>query len=187
MHKSDLEHIIRAAAAVSNSYEIVVVGSQSILGSIDHPPQECLVSMEADVFVLGNERLSDLIDGVLGEGSAFHDSFGYYAQGVDETTSTLPDGWQQRLVRLQSQNTDGKVGYCLEVTDLFLAKCAANREKDRDFNIALLRHGVVDAREALSRVHTMPLDEEAQERIAHLIKRLYGEAAQQSQPSSPEP
>lgn len=176
MHKTDLEHIIRAASAVTNEYEVVVVGSQSILGSVDFPPPECLVSMEADILVLGSARASDLIDGAIGEGSPFHDSFGYYAQGVDETTSTLPAGWQGRLKRLQSQNTDGKIGYCLDVTDLFLAKCHANREKDRDFNVALLRHGLVDPEVAAARVASMPLDAAGQARIGGLILRLQKEA-----------
>lgn len=190
MRKSELEHIIRAASAVTNQYEIVVVGSQSILGAVDYPPQECLRSMEADIFVLGHERLSDLIDGVLGEGSAFHDNFGYYAQGVDSTTSKLPGGWEDRLVRLQSPNTDGKVGYCLEVTDLFLAKCAANREKDRDFNLALLVNGLVDSDEAFSRVDSMPLEDEEKVRVVQLIGRLYAEAEakkRQMRDSSPQP
>ena len=176
MHKADLEHIIRAASAITNQYEVVVVGSQSILGSVESPPPECLASMEADIFVLGHERLSDLIDGAIGEGSQFHDSFGYYAQGVDENTSVLPAGWQGRLVRLQSPNTDGKIGYCLEITDLFLAKCAANREKDREFNVALLQHQLVDAATALERVPSMPLDGAGQERIVQLIARLAVEA-----------
>jgi len=175
VHKSELEHIIRAASDITNQYEIVVVGSQSILGSVDAPPLECLRSIEADIFVPGNERLSDLIDGAIGEGSRFHDLYGYYAQGVDKNTSILPSGWENRLVRLQSQSTNGKVGYCLEVTDLFLAKCAANREKDRGFNLALLRHGVVDPEIAISRIPAMPLDADAKERIRSLIRRFQKE------------
>ncbi len=35
MLKRELEHIIRAAAAITNQYEVVVVGSQSVLGSVD--------------------------------------------------------------------------------------------------------------------------------------------------------
>ena len=182
MLKRELEHIIRAAAAITNQYEVVVVGSQSVLGSVDSPPPECLESMEADIYVPADESLSDLIDGAIGEGSPFHDSFGYYAQGVDANTSVLPDGWRDRLVRLQSQNTDGKIGYCLDVTDLFLAKCAANREKDRDFNVALLRHGVVDASIARSRVSAMPVDEAAKERISDLIARLLIVASPNARP-----
>lgn len=76
MRKIDLEHIIRAATDLTNEYQVVVVGSQSILGSVENPPPECLDSLEADIFVPANERLSDLIDGAIGEGSAFHDTFG---------------------------------------------------------------------------------------------------------------
>jgi hypothetical protein len=38
MNREDLEHIIRAAAAVTDEYEFVVIGSQSILGPIPNPP-----------------------------------------------------------------------------------------------------------------------------------------------------
>ncbi|PPC80748.1 MAG: hypothetical protein CTY39_10990 [Hyphomicrobium sp.] len=172
MKKADLEHIIRAAASITNEYEVIVVGSQSILGSVEFPPDECLISKEADIIIPGNEALSDLIDGAIGEGSPFEDCFGYYAQGVDSTTCILPDGWRDRLVRLQSQNTDGKVGLCLDVTDLFLAKCAANREKDREFNKALLRHEIVDPAAARTRVHSMPLHDADKQRVMELIGRL---------------
>lgn len=172
MHKPDLEHIIRAASAITNQYEIIIVGSQSILGSVDAPPAECLVSLEADVIVPGNECLSDLIDGAIGEGFPFEEMFGYYAQGVDSSTCILPDGWRDRLVRLQSQNTDGKIGYCLDVTDLFLAKCAANREKDRIFNRALLQHGIVHADTAKSRIPLMPLDAAGKQHILEIMQRL---------------
>lgn len=171
MNKADLEHIIRAASAITNQYEIIIVGSQSVLGSVDRPPPECLLSMEADVFVYGHENLSDLIDGAIGEGSKFHENFGYYAQGVDSTTSVLPSGWHDRLVRLQSANTDLKIGLCLDVTDLFLAKCAANREKDIVFNVELLSHRLVDVSEAISRVATMPLNEEDKQRMGKIIEK----------------
>jgi hypothetical protein len=73
VQKADLEHIIRAAADVTNEYEIIIVGSQSILGSIAHPPEVCTMSAEADVLPMNDEkRLSDLVDGTLGEGSLFH-------------------------------------------------------------------------------------------------------------------
>lgn len=172
MRKADLEHIIRAAAAITNQYEVIVVGSQSILGSVESPPDECLESKEADIIIPGNEALSDLIDGAIGEGSPFENAFGYYAQGVDSSTCTLASGWRDRMVRLQSPNTDGRIGFCIDVTDLFLAKCAANREKDRNFNLALLRHGIVDPQVALARVDLLPLDDAGKERVTSLIGRL---------------
>ena len=40
MQRPQLEHLIRAAGEITNQYEFVVVGSQSILGSVDAPPAE---------------------------------------------------------------------------------------------------------------------------------------------------
>jgi hypothetical protein len=175
MHKADLEHIIRAASAITNEYEIIVVGSQSILASVDQPPPECVVSREADIIVPNNERLSDLIDGAIGEGSMFEEQFGYYAQGVDSSTSVLPDGWRDRLVRLQSRNTDGKAGLCLDVCDLFVSKCVANREKDRVFNKALLRDKIVHPQTACDRADLLPLPADKIDKVKQIIRRLDGE------------
>lgn len=67
---------------------------------------------------------------------------GYYAQGVDERTATLPRGWRQRLVRIVGPNTRGITGLCLEVHDLAISKYVAGREKDLEFTRALARHGM---------------------------------------------
>ena len=98
MRRHELEHLIRAAAAVTNEYEIVVIGSQSILGAVADPPAALLQSMEADCYPLKQPELADLIDGAIGELSPFHERFGYYAQGVGPETAVLPAGWQDRLV-----------------------------------------------------------------------------------------
>jgi hypothetical protein len=132
--------------------------------------------MEADIFALDAEELSDLIDGAIGEGSAFHETFGYYAQGVDSTTAKLPAGWKSRLVRIQSRETNDRVGYCLDPVDLFLAKCVANREKDRDFNRALLAHGIVALQVAVQRASELPIDAAGKRRVVALALRLSGEA-----------
>ena len=49
MKRKDLEHLIRAVAGVTNEYEFVIVGSQSILGAVPDAPPELLMSREADV------------------------------------------------------------------------------------------------------------------------------------------
>lgn len=69
MTRSELEHIIRAAGAISRDTHIVVIGSQSILGQFPDAPAELLRSIEADVFPLGHPDRSDLVDGAIGEGS----------------------------------------------------------------------------------------------------------------------
>jgi Nucleotidyltransferase of unknown function (DUF6036) len=143
MKRSELEHLIRAAGSIADDTEIVVIGSQSILGQFPDAPASLVVSAEADVFPLNRPELAELIDGSIGEGSPFHELYGYYAQGVDERTATLPRGWRERLVKVSNPNTRGVVGLCLEVHDLAISKYAAGREKDRQFTQELARRGMV--------------------------------------------
>ncbi len=49
MKRIDLEHIIRAAAEIADDTEIIVIGSQAILGSFPNAPEILLISMEAGV------------------------------------------------------------------------------------------------------------------------------------------
>ncbi len=118
----------------------MIIGSQSVLGQFPDAPRVLGASMEADVFPLNHPERADLIDGAIGEGSPFHETFGYYAQGAGADTAILPAGWRERLVRVGNPNTGGTDGLCLEVHDLAIAKYAAGREKDLAFTVALARH-----------------------------------------------
>jgi hypothetical protein len=137
MTRSELEHLLRAAGSIADDKEIVVIGSQSVLGQFPNAPVELLASMEADIFPLSRPERADLVDASIGEGSRFHESFGYYAQGVSAKTAILPAGWQKRLVAISNQNTSGVTGLCLEVNDLAISKYIAGREKDLLFTRAL--------------------------------------------------
>ena len=139
MTRLQLEHIIRASAATADVRDIVVIGSQAILGTYPNAPAELTQSLEADVFPRDLPDRSIVIDGSIGELSLFHETFGYYAHGVGESTAILPDGWRDRLVRLENSNTPGAVGWCLEAHDLAISKLAAGREKDMDYVLAMIR------------------------------------------------
>lgn len=171
MTREELEHIIRASGDVTNQYEFVIVGSQSMLGPVPNPEPVFTVSMEADIYPLQAPELADRIDGAIGEGSQFHQTYGYYAQGVGPDTALLPEDWMRRVHRVQSGNTGDRVGYCLDVKDLFMSKAAAGREKDREFCAALLSHGYVGMEELLNLVSLMPLDESEQRRLRATIRR----------------
>ena len=160
MQREDLEHLIRAAAAITNQYELVIIGSQSILGTYPDASDDLLYSQEADMYPLENPALSDLIDGAIGEDSPFHSRFGYYAQGVDDTTAVLPGGWRERLVRIQNANTDLKVGLCLEPHDLAASKLYAARPKDMDFVRSLIGQGLVDCDVLHERIALLPVSDE---------------------------
>ena len=171
MTREELEHVIRASGDITNQYEFVILGSQSMLGSVPNPEEVFTVSMEADIYPLQAHELADKIDGAIGEGSQFHRSFGYYAQGVGPETATLPKDWMQRVHRVQNSNTNGRVGYCLDVLDLFLAKASAGREKDREFCMALFEYGYVTLARALKMVPTMPFDDKEQRTLRATIRR----------------
>ncbi len=144
MTRANLEHIIRAAATIADDGDILVVGSQSILGQFPDADPRLLVSMEADVYPRNRPERSDLIDGSIGEGSPFESVFGYYAHGVDASTSVLPPGWEERLILVSNENTRFFRGWCLEVHDLAIAKLVAGREKDLAFVRVLACGGYVD-------------------------------------------
>ncbi|HMP75455.1 MAG TPA: hypothetical protein PKE12_04065 [Kiritimatiellia bacterium] len=156
MKRHELEHVIRAATAVANVREIVIVGSQAILGALPDAPEEVLRSQEADCFPLSDPAKADLIDGAIGELSPFHLQFGYYAHGVAPGTAILPDGWRERLVPIRNENTAGGTGWCLSIGDLVASKLAAGREKDIEFVSALLGHKAVSADELTGCVERLP-------------------------------
>lgn len=92
MRREQFEHVIAAAADVSGEREIVVIGSQAILGNFPEPPETMLFSIEVDVYPLNNPDKADEIDGNLGDGSPFHGTHGYYAHGVGPETAVAPVG-----------------------------------------------------------------------------------------------
>jgi len=171
MTRSELEHLIRTAADIANDDEIVVIGSQAILGQFPEAPAPLRVSVEADLFPKHHPERAELIDGSIGEGSPFHATYGYYAQGVDETTAVLPDGWRDRLVAVRNQNTRGATGWCLEAHDLTVAKAVAGREKDTVFVQDIIRLGLVDALVLRDRLAATSLDPDRRARIAALFDR----------------
>lgn len=147
MNRTAFDHAIRAAGGVLGENELLVIGSQAVHGSIRGSlPPEALRSVEVDVLPLDDPdgHKADLVDGSIGEASMFHETFGYYAQGVSDTTAVLPRGWRERLVRYETPATNGVVAWCLELHDVWIAKAIAGRHQDADFCRALLEGGHVE-------------------------------------------
>lgn len=176
MRKSDFDHLIAAAATISGETEIVVIGSQAILGSVENPPEALLRSMEADVYPLRDPKRAEEIDGALGDGSYFQSTYGYYAHGVGPETARAPAGWEERLVRVDVARRAGEDGHvialCLEPHDLILAKCAAGRERDWQFAKDALAGHVVQLEELLRRVPDLPIDPTDQEAVTAMLSGI---------------
>ena len=172
MDRTQLEHVLRASAAITGAETIVVIGSQSVLGAHPDPPRELVASIEADLFTFRSPDDANLIDGSIGEGSLFHKTFGYYAHGVGPETATLPGGWRERLVAIRSPNTGGATGLCLEVHDLAVSKLVAGREKDLRYVSALLGHRLASASIIESRLAATSLDPARRELCLARLKQL---------------
>lgn len=175
MKRGEFEHTIRAAGAVLGVNEVLVIGSQALHASVpDDLPDEASRSVEADIAALEDVdgRMADLIDGAIGEASMFHETFGYYAEGVVSSTAVLPSGWRERLVRFETPATAGVVAWCLKVHDLWLAKAVAGRPKDLESCAALKRAGLVRAAVLEERLPTVVMDDRVRSLVAARIRGL---------------
>jgi hypothetical protein len=169
MRRDQLEHAIRTACQIIEQPAVIIVGSQAILGtySEDQLPDAATMSVEVDVLPIADSngetaRLADVIEGVAGEWSPFEQQHGFSIDGVDLETAVLPDGWRDRLVKVQNANTAASsgeqafTGWCLDKEDLCVAKLCAFREKDRNFVAALLDAGLVAADVIATRMPSVP-------------------------------
>jgi hypothetical protein len=149
MKRSELAHILRSACVITGDPNILVLGSQSILGSFGEEvlPPEATGSIEADVAFMDDpeEVKSDKVDGNIGEVSLFHEEFGVYGQGVSVSTAVLPEGWRGRLVAFDHPEAGESQAFCLDPHDLVISKLVAGREKDFEFARALIEADLVQA------------------------------------------
>ena len=169
MRRDQLELAVRTACQIIGRPEVIVVGSQAILGTFreDELPVRATMSAEIDILPIADSNeetaeLADRIEGVAGEFSPFEELHGFSIDGVDLETSALPDGWRDRLVKVQNANTTGPdgepqfTGWCLDKEDLCAAKLCALREKDQNFVSELLNAGLVDSAVISARLATVP-------------------------------
>jgi hypothetical protein len=154
MNLEQFHHSIRAARDVLRhegaSGAIVIMGSQSILASysatvLDSRP---MMSAEVDIMPIAAdaaevERLSDQLDGSLGQESRFHESFGFHVDGISINTSVLEGSWFDRLIPEVEQRS-GATGWCLDPHDLAAAKLIAGRAKDIEFVDTLVASRLID-------------------------------------------
>lgn len=182
MTRSQVEHVIRVAGMISDDDDIVVIGSQSILGSFPDAPGELLVSRAADVYPRTYRERAELIDGSIGEGSPFEQAYGYYADGVGPETTILPTGWQERLVVVFGPNTRFVRGWCLEAHDLAIAKLVAGREKDLDYVGVMRRYEMVSGEVLEARLGVTPMEPVVRALVAGRIGRLFGHLNRRGRP-----
>jgi hypothetical protein len=176
VRREHFEHVVAAAATIVGRDEFVVIGSQAILGPFPDAPPELLRSQEVDLYPHADPSAADLIDGAIGDGSAFQRTFGYYAHAVGPETAKAPTGWQDRLVRVEipprPRSDRQPVALCLEPHDLVLSKCAAGRERDWDFARHAIAAGLVEIPVLVERSQLLPVEPELREQIRARLTAL---------------
>jgi hypothetical protein len=180
MTRDELAHVLRAAATIVEDGDILVLGSQSILGTASEKrlPRQAVMSIEVDVAFFNDpdESKSDHVDGAIGEGSQFHETHGYYAQGVTLDTAILPQGWRDRLVSFDRDDALPSEAKCLDAHDLVVAKLVANREKDREFATALIEVDLIQVRTLLERVEQLDEIEAVKDRTRRAVQTCAADA-----------
>ena len=162
--------MLRAAAAICGPRKFIIIGSQALHAKHPDVVDAILVSREVDLYLPGNERRTELLNAI-GEGSQFHETFGYYADPVGESTAVLPKGWRGRLVNLPPADDAGIKGLCLDPHDLAISKYVAGREKDRVFTRELVRRGLLVRKLLLERLAVTKVDDATRDKVAAAIER----------------
>ena len=193
MNRSELEHIIRAAGEIAEVQKVIILGSQAILAQFPNLSEELsesdgseislvlqnreilVRSIEADIMIPDSAAKTEIVEGAIGELSSFHNSFGYYAQGVDRTTSKLPDGWETRLVEICNKNTNGISGLCLEIHDLIISKLYAGRKKDIEFFQAAINLGLVSQETCEKRMNKTSMSDDRKHLLEDHIKKGFSQ------------
>ena len=140
MTREQLEHVIRAAAAITNERSFVVIGSQAVLLPYPDAHPDLLVSRELDLYPAMAPDKSDLIEGAIGALSQFDETFGYYADGVSPDTAVMPSDWMKRASLHYLGDT---TVVCPDMHDLAVSKCVAGREKDARFVAVMLKEKLI--------------------------------------------
>jgi hypothetical protein len=172
--REQLEHIIRASGDILEEDQVIIVGSQAILGAVaDGLPREVTFSTEADVMAVddptGEKALR--INGAIGEWSQFDESFGYYAEGVEDGLCRFPEGWRERTVKVCTPATNGVTGLCVDPHDLCVAKLLAGRDKDLKYVRALLKSGHVRSDVLIDRSRQTEMTHDEFEALVDFLQR----------------
>jgi hypothetical protein len=187
--REDLARVVRVLAREFKTDTVIIIGSQAILMSWPDAPEIMRGTPEIDAYP-GNAKAweieeasktdgpgveaSEHINGLFGEGSQFHETHGFYIDGVDELTAKLPRDWQTRATILRF-DVDGTWVKTIAPApdDLIVSKLARLDDKDKDFveayhherklDIELIEQRIADtdldpaiARRAIAYVRSLP-------------------------------
>jgi hypothetical protein len=168
MTREELEHVIRAAAAITNEKSFVVIGSQAVLLPYPNAHPDLRVSRELDLYPAMAPDKSDLIEGAIGALSQFDETFGYYADGVSPDTAVMPVDWMDRASLHYLGET---TVVCPDMHDLAVSKCVAQRAKDARFIVVMLKEGMISSGALEERIRQLDPKQPIEQLVAWARRR----------------
>ncbi|MGH8705076.1 MAG: DUF6036 family nucleotidyltransferase [Burkholderiales bacterium] len=141
MKRDDLRRLFAQARKLCGETDYVVFGSLAALGYAGEVPPRMAMSLDVDTFGKNDPaRLFDLVR-ALGQGSPFEAEHGYYLDPIAPRVATLPNGWEERLVRIELE--PGLAAWFLEPNDAAVSKYARMEPRDREWIRAGLQAGIL--------------------------------------------
>jgi hypothetical protein len=139
-----LQHLIRAAHAMADDREFIVLGSASLLASypeLDLQNAPLASTYDADLCPLPFDELTGtMLEEALGGDRAYFRRHGYHADILrDSILQTLPQGWQDRLVPIPNCPS----AKAIDPYDLAAVKLLVGRPKDLDLVKKLVHQNLI--------------------------------------------
>ena len=141
MNRRDVERLLIEARRILQHREYVILGSLSVLGATDSPPETMTGSIDVDFYPHGDPDRAGEVHALLGQGSPFEREYGYYADPVSPMLPTLPDRWEERLVPVEFPA--GVTALFLDANDAAVSKYVRGEARDKRWIRAGLANGIL--------------------------------------------
>lgn len=141
MDRENISLLLAEARKLTNHRDYVIIGSLSVLGAVEAPPDGMVGSVDVDLYPKSDPGRAGEIASALGLGSDFEQAHGFYADAVSPALPTLPDGWEERLIEVKFPS--GVSAWFLEPNDAAVSKYVRGEDRDRAWLRAGLEAGVI--------------------------------------------
>ena len=147
MNRNDINFMLSEAMRLTQHRDYVIIDSLSALGTTATPPDSMAGSIDVDLYPKNDPGRAFEIGAPLGLGSEFEQRYGYYADAVSPMLPTLPDGWEQRLIKIDFENS--VTAWFLEPNDAAISKYVRSEPRDREWiraglNLASCRYQLLN-------------------------------------------
>lgn len=141
MRREELRRLFSQARALSGETDYVVFGSLAALGYSGQVPARMAQSVDVDAYTKSDPARVFELARALGQGSPFEAEHAYYLDPISPQVATLPDGWEERLIRIELE--PGLAAWFLEPNDAAVSKYARMEPRDQEWIRAGLQAGIL--------------------------------------------